>query len=97
MTLLLLGGTSEAKQLANTLHHQGIRLIYSIAGLVRTPSLESEVVIGGFSQFGGLDCFIKENNISVDVRSQGIRISPHIYNDEANMSHLLEVIKTTKF
>ena len=40
---------------------------------------------------------LKENNISVDVRSQGIRISPHIYNDEADMSHLIEVIKTTKF
>ena len=64
MTLLLLGGTSEAKKLANSLHHQGIRLIYSIAGLVRTPTLDCEVLIGGFSQFGGLDCFLKENNIS---------------------------------
>ena len=40
---------------------------------------------------------LKKNNISVDLRSQGIRISPHIYNDEADMSHLIEVIKTTKF
>ena len=40
---------------------------------------------------------LAKNNISVDVRSQGIRISPHIYNDEANMSHLIEVIKPTKF
>ncbi len=64
MTLLLLGGTSEAKQLANSLHKLNIKLIYSIAGLVRTPKLECEVVIGGFSQFGGLDSFIKENSIS---------------------------------
>ncbi len=64
MTLLLLGGTSEAKQLANSLHHQGIRLIYSIAGLVRTPTLDCDVLVGGFSQLGGLDCFIKENSIS---------------------------------
>jgi selenocysteine lyase/cysteine desulfurase len=40
---------------------------------------------------------LKENNISVDVRSQGIRISPHIYNDEVDMSHLIEAIKATKF
>ena len=40
---------------------------------------------------------LKKNNIRVDLRSQGIRISPHIYNDEADMSHLIEVIKTTKF
>jgi kynureninase len=39
---------------------------------------------------------LKENNISVDLRSQGIRISPHIYNDEADMNHLIKVIKTTK-
>ena len=64
MTLLLLGGTSEAKQLANSLRKLGIRLIYSIAGLVRTPVLECEVAIGGFSQFGGLDDFIKDRNIS---------------------------------
>ena len=40
---------------------------------------------------------LKKNNISVDLRSQGIRISPHIYNDETDMSHLIKVIKTTKF
>jgi len=64
MTLLLLGGTSEAKQLANSLYKLNIRLIYSIAGLVRIPKLDCEVVIGGFSQFGGLDSFIKKNSIS---------------------------------
>ncbi len=64
MTLLLLGGTSEAKLLAKSLHKLGLKIIYSIAGLVRTPALECEVVIGGFSQFGGLDSFIKANNIS---------------------------------
>jgi precorrin-6A/cobalt-precorrin-6A reductase len=42
----------------------GIDLIYSIAGLVRTPQLSCERVVGGFRQFGGLDRFIKERNIS---------------------------------
>ncbi|MEY8246770.1 MAG: precorrin-6A/cobalt-precorrin-6A reductase [Bermanella sp.] len=64
MTLLLLGGTGEAKQLAMSLHGLGVRLIYSIAGLVRTPALDCEVVTGGFRQFGGLDVFIKAHNIS---------------------------------
>jgi len=64
MTLLLLGGTNEAKQLAASLHKLNVKLIYSIAGLVRIPKLECEMVIGGFSRFGGLDSFIKENNIS---------------------------------
>ena len=40
---------------------------------------------------------LNENKISVDLRSQGIRISPHIYNDDEDMTHLIEVIKATKF
>ena len=64
MTLLLLGGTGEAKQLASALHGLGVRLIYSIAGLVRAPALDCEVVTGGFRQFGGLDVFIKAHQIS---------------------------------
>ncbi len=40
---------------------------------------------------------LKENNISVDLRNRGIRISPHIYNDEGDIDQLLSVIKSTKF
>jgi len=36
---------------------------------------------------------LAEANISVDARSLGIRVSPHIYNDEADILRLLEVIK----
>ncbi|MGL4614896.1 MAG: aminotransferase class V-fold PLP-dependent enzyme, partial [Shewanella sp.] len=36
---------------------------------------------------------LAEANISVDARSLGIRISPHIYNDKADILRLLEVIK----
>ena len=39
---------------------------------------------------------LKEHNISVDLRSHGIRISPHIYNDEEDIDQLLSVIKSTK-
>lgn len=37
---------------------------------------------------------LKSANISVDVRSQGIRVSPHIYNDEADILRLLELVRT---
>ena len=40
---------------------------------------------------------LKDNNIGVDLRSHGIRISPHIYNDEQDIDQLISVIKTTKF
>lgn len=35
---------------------------------------------------------LKAADIAVDVRSLGIRLSPHIYNDEDDMAHLIEVI-----
>jgi len=63
MTLLLLGGTSDARRMAATLYEQGIKLIYSVAGLVRKPNLPCEVISGGFSQFGGLVHYIQKNNI----------------------------------
>ncbi len=63
MKLLLLGGTSEAKILAKALHENGIELIYSIAGLVRTPNLNCQVMVGGFSKLGGLNHFIQQHKI----------------------------------
>ena len=40
---------------------------------------------------------LQDNNIGVDLRSHGIRISPHIYNDELDIDQLISVIKSTKF
>jgi len=40
---------------------------------------------------------LQDNNIGVDHRSHGIRISPHIYNDEQDIDQLISVIKSTKF
>jgi selenocysteine lyase/cysteine desulfurase len=37
---------------------------------------------------------LQDNNITVDCRSLGLRISPHIYNDEADVDRLLSVIKS---
>ena len=38
----------------------------------------------------------EENNISVDLRSHGIRMSPHIFNDEQDIDQLISVIKSAK-
>ena len=39
---------------------------------------------------------LQQAQISVDARSAGIRISPHIYNDEADMRHLLATIAANR-
>ena len=64
MKLLILGGTSDAKTLATTLHDSGIMLIYSIAGIVRQPNLPCEIISGGFSKHGGLTKYIRDNGIT---------------------------------
>ena len=64
MRLLILGGTADGRQLAEILHRQGVPLIYSVAGLVRTPKVACEVVSGGFSQFGGLVEYSQQQGIT---------------------------------
>jgi len=69
MRLLILGGTGDAKQLAQALikaavlSARALEIIYSVAGLVRAPQLECDVVSGGFSQFGGLAAYIRQRKI----------------------------------
>lgn len=64
MSLLLLGGTADARRIAEILHSRGVPVLYAIAGLVRKPELSCTVVSGGFSQFGGLESFVKHRRIS---------------------------------
>lgn len=64
MSLLILGGTADGRKLADSLHNQGISVIYSVAGLVRMPAVSCEVVSGGFSQFGGLAAFIDGHGVT---------------------------------
>lgn len=64
MSLLLLGGTGDARQLADSLHRRGVPLVYSIAGLVDRPRLECPVISGGFRQFGGLQRYLSSHRIS---------------------------------
>lgn len=63
--ILILGGTSDARKLATSLIEASFTAIYSIAGLVRTPTLDCAIHIGGFTQYGGLDQYIQQNNISI--------------------------------
>jgi len=63
MKLLLLGGTADARRLAKRLQRDDIEIIYSVAGLVRMPDVDCDVISGGFSQFGGLQAYIEQQNI----------------------------------
>lgn len=65
MNLLVLGGISEAVTLARDLHRREVKLIYSIAGLVRQPQLDCKVISGGFSQIGGLEAYLESEQITM--------------------------------
>ena len=69
MKLLILGGTREAKLLTKKLINLDVDIIYSIAGLVRWPELNCEIISGGFSQRGGLSEYLRIEKIDclVDV------------------------------
>jgi precorrin-6A/cobalt-precorrin-6A reductase len=62
--LLLLGGTSDARRLAKPLIDQGIEVVYSVAGLVRMPDLDCQVISGGFSDKGGLQHYLMAQQIA---------------------------------
>ncbi len=64
MSLLLLGGTADARAIAQTLIGRGVAIVYSIAGLVRMPNLDCEVISGGFSRFDDLQGYINARKIS---------------------------------
>lgn len=67
MTLLLLGGTAEARALARRLHPD-IDLISSLAGRVPDPALpEGPVRIGGFGGVEGLRKYLDDNAITAVV------------------------------
>jgi precorrin-6A/cobalt-precorrin-6A reductase len=55
MTIVILGGTAEARQLAAALVADGVDVVSSLAGRVRSPSLPpGRVRIGGFGGVDGL-------------------------------------------
>ena len=65
MTVLLLAGTSEAQQIAQSLSEQGISAIASLAGATRAPrDIGIPTRIGGFGGAAGFRKFLSENSIS---------------------------------
>lgn len=64
MALLILGGTADGRHLANYFTDKKIKVIYSVAGLVRKPNVSCDIVSGGFTQFGGLVNYINNHAIT---------------------------------
>ncbi|WP_417552994.1 precorrin-6A reductase [Marinomonas fungiae] len=69
MKILLLGGTADGRHLAERFSQLGFEVLYSIAGLVRIPILPCEIVLGGFTQFGGLATFLKQRQIDLVINA----------------------------
>ena len=68
MTVLVLGGTAEARALARALVDQGRPVVSSLAGRVSAPALPmGEVRIGGFGGAAGLQQFLESARIAAVV------------------------------
>jgi len=72
MRVLILGGITESKELAQQLINNGMDVIYSIAGLVRTPVLNCKIHSGGFSDWKrdgveGMVAYISEKKIDLII------------------------------
>jgi precorrin-6A/cobalt-precorrin-6A reductase len=62
MTVLVLGGTAEARALASALIAEGVPVVSSLAGRVAKPKLpEGDVRIGGFGGAAGLAAWLTEH------------------------------------
>ena len=60
MTIVILGGTAEARQLASILVADGVDVVSSLAGRVRRPNLPpGRVRIGGFGGVDGLAKYLQ--------------------------------------
>ena len=68
MTILILGGTAEARQLAAALVADGVDVISSLAGRVGGPNLPpGRVRVGGFGGAGGLADYLRREHASAVV------------------------------
>ncbi|MFF8729769.1 cobalt-precorrin-6A reductase [Streptomyces sp. NPDC015171] len=69
MHLLILGGTTEARRLAELLHPTpGLRLTSSLAGRVASPRLPAgETRVGGFGGAAGLAAWLREHRVGAVV------------------------------
>ena len=68
MTVLLLGGTAEARALAALLVDADVAVVSSLAGRVRRPRLPmGEVRVGGFGGVDGLADYLREHSVDAVV------------------------------
>lgn len=68
MSVLILGGTGEARELAALLVDRGLQVVSSLAGRVSAPRLPvGEVRIGGFGGVGGLATYLRETGVRAVV------------------------------
>jgi precorrin-6A/cobalt-precorrin-6A reductase len=69
LTVLVLGGTSEARALAGELTREpGMRVISSLAGRVSNPSLPpGEVRVGGFGGAAGLAAYVRAEGVGAVI------------------------------
>lgn len=66
--ILVLGGTGEARRLADLMATAGLDVVTSLAGKVARPRLpRGEVRIGGFGGAEGLIHWLRENDVSVVI------------------------------
>ncbi|MEU2156931.1 cobalt-precorrin-6A reductase [Streptomyces sp. NPDC019396] len=66
MHVLILGGTTEARALAEALHDRGLRVTTSLAGRVAAPRLpRGEVRVGGFGGAEGLADWLRGQQVDV--------------------------------
>lgn len=77
--VLILGGTGEARELAEALHRNGVPVTSSLAGRVAEPALPpGEVRIGGFGGSEGLARWLSDHRIAAVVDAShpfAVRIS----------------------
>jgi nicotinate-nucleotide--dimethylbenzimidazole phosphoribosyltransferase len=67
-TVLILGGTREARDLAGRLHRAGIAIVTSLAGRVRNPALPVGTTrVGGFGGATGLAAYLAERRITAVI------------------------------
>ncbi|GAA3549420.1 cobalt-precorrin-6A reductase [Amycolatopsis ultiminotia] len=68
MTVLVLGGTAEARALAAQLHEHGAAVVSSLAGRVAQPRLPvGDVRVGGFGGVEGLTAWLREHEVRAIV------------------------------
>ncbi|WP_228978253.1 cobalt-precorrin-6A reductase [Streptomyces sp. DH12] len=68
MHVLILGGTTEGRRLAETLDAGGVRVTSSLAGRVAAPRLPpGEVRVGGFGGAEGLARWVREHQVDAVI------------------------------